>query len=91
MPEVLRYAGIDVAQGWLDVAVHGTGQPWRVTPDEQGIEGLIDTLREQGIDLVVLEATGGYEVPITAALGIEGIPAAVVNPRQVRELCPLPG
>ena len=85
MSEVSRYAGIDVAQSWLDVAVHGIGQPWRVTADEQGIEGLIGTLREQRIHLVVLEATGGYEVPITAALSIGGIPVAVVNPRQVRD------
>src|SRR3990170_263723 len=85
MPETLRYAGIDVAQGWLDVAIHGLGQPWRVTADEEGIEGLTGALREQGVHLVVLEATGGYEVPITASLGTAGIPVAVVNPRQVRD------
>lgn len=85
MTEALRYVGIDVAKDWLDVAVHGRGQPWRVTPDEQGVEGLISTLREQGVQLVVLEATGGYEIPITAALGTAGIPVAVVNPRQVRD------
>jgi hypothetical protein len=38
MPETLRYAGIDVAQGWLDVAIHGMGQPWRVTADEEAIK-----------------------------------------------------
>jgi transposase len=85
MPETLRYAGIDVAQGWLDVAIHGLGQPWRVTADAEGIESLVGTLREQGVHLVVLEATGGYEVPVTAALGVAGIPVAVVNPRQVRD------
>lgn len=85
MPETLRYAGIDVAQGWLDIAIHGLGQPWRVTADEEGIEGLMGALREQGVHLVVLEATGGYEAPITAALGLAGIPVAVVNPRQVRD------
>jgi transposase len=69
----------------LDVAIHGMGQPWRVTTDAEGIESLMGTLREQGVHLVVLEATGGYEVPITAALGIAGIPVAVVNPRQVRD------
>ena len=51
MPETLRYAGIDVAQGWLDVAIHGLGQPWRVTADEEGIEGLTGALREQGVHL----------------------------------------
>lgn len=85
MPKTLRYAGIDVAQSWLDVAIHGMGQPWRVTADEEGIESLTGTLREAEVHLVVLEATGGYEVPITAALGIAGIPVAVVNPRQVRD------
>ncbi len=85
IPEALQYAGIDVAKDCLDVAIHGLGQPWRVTPDEQGVEGLIGTLREQGVHLVVLEATGGYEVPITVALGTAGIPVAVVNPRQVRD------
>jgi len=85
MPETFRYAGIDVAQDWLDVAVYGIGQPWRVAYDEQGVEGLIGTLREQRIHLVVMEATGGYEVPITVALGTAGIPVAVVNPRQVRD------
>ena len=85
MPEASRYAGIDVAQGWLDVAIHGMGQPWPVTTDGEGIESLMGTLREAEVHLVVLEATGGYEVPITAALGIEGIPVAVVNPRQVRD------
>jgi transposase len=85
MPETLRYVGIDVAQDWLDVAVHGSGQPWRVRADEAGIADLVGTLREQQVHLVVLEATGGYEVPVTAALGIEGIPVAVVNPCQVRD------
>lgn len=85
MEEPVRYAGIDVAQDWVDVAIHGRGQPWQVTADEKGIEGLIGTLRERRVHLVVLEATGGYEVPITAALGAAGIPVAVVNPRQVRD------
>ncbi len=85
MTEALRCAGIDVAKDWLEVAIHGLGQPWRVMSDEQGVEGLIGTLGEQGVHLVVLEATGGYEVPITVALGTAGIPVAVVNPRQVRD------
>ncbi len=85
MQEELRYAGIDVAQEWLDVAVHGVGQPWRVTPDEAGLAQIIRTLRQQGVHLVVLEATGGLEVPIAASLSAAGIPVAVVNPRQVRD------
>jgi len=85
MTEALRYAGIDVAQDWLDVAIHGIGQPWRVTPDEQGVAHLIRSMQEQQVALVVLEATGGLEVPIAASLGAAGMAVAVVNPRQVRD------
>ena len=46
MTKALRYAGIDVAKDWLDVTIHGLGQPWRVTSDGQGMKGLIGTLRK---------------------------------------------
>lgn len=85
MEEALRYAGIDVAQDWLDVAIHGVGQPWRVTSDEQGVQDLIRALQEQGVALVVVEATGGLEIPLAVALDVAGIPVALVNPRQVRD------
>ncbi|MDP2662919.1 MAG: IS110 family transposase [Dehalococcoidia bacterium] len=85
MEEALRYAGIDVAQDWLDIAIHGVGQPWRVTSDEQGVQELIRALQEQGIALVVVEATGGLEIPLAVALDGAGIPVALVNPRQVRD------
>lgn len=85
MEEALRYAGIDVAQDWLDAAIHGVGQPWRVTSDEQGVQDLIRALQEQGVALVVVEATGGLEIPLAVALDVAGIPVAVVNPRQVRD------
>jgi transposase len=85
MEEALRYAGIDVAQDWLDVAIHGVGQPWRVTSDEQGVQDLIRALQEQGVALVVVEATGGLEIPLAVALDVAGISVALVNPRQVRD------
>ena len=74
MTEALRYAGIDVAQDWLDVAIHGVGQPWRVTSDEQGVQDLIHALQEQRVALVVVEATGGLEIPLAVALDVAGIP-----------------
>ena len=85
MEEAMRYAGIDVAQDWLDVAIHGVGQPWRVTSDEQGVQDLIRVLQEQGVAVVVVEATGGLEIPLAVALDVAGIPVALVNPRQVRD------
>lgn len=85
MTEAQLYVGIDVSKGYLDVAVRPTGQQWRVSNTEEGLGQLVERLQGLSPALVVLEATGGYEVPVAAALGTAGLPMAVVNPRQVRD------
>lgn len=87
---MVTWIGIDVAKTHLDVAVEG-GQTWRTVNDEEGITGLVTQLREQRPTLVVLEATGGYERDVTAALADASIPVAVVNPRQVRDFAKATG
>jgi transposase len=77
--------GIDVAKAYLDVAVRPGGPGERLANDEAGIARLGERLRAVRPALVVLEATGGLEVPVAAALATAGIPVAVVNPRQVRD------
>lgn len=79
------FVGIDVSKGWFDVAVRPTGAVWRALRDEAGIDDLVKRLEALRPRLVVLEATGGYEVPLVAALGMAQLPTAVVNPRQVRD------
>ena len=79
------FVGIDVSKDWVDVAVRPTGEAWRCAQDETSIEALVQRLRKLGPWLVVLEATGGYEVPLVVALGTANVPVAVVNPRQVRD------
>jgi len=79
------YVGIDVAKAHLDVAEGSTGARWRVANDEVGIAEALRHLELLAPALVVLEATGGYEAPVAAALGAAGLPVAVVNPRQVRD------
>jgi transposase len=77
--------GIDVAKATLDVAVRPTGEERQVANDPAGIAevvGWLQTLRPQ---LLVVEATGGYEAPLVAELAVAGLPVAVVNPRQVRD------
>jgi transposase len=87
----LTYVGIDVATARLDVAVRpgggGTGEQWVVGNDEAGIAVLGERLRalRPAPALVVLEATGGREIAVAAALATAGLPVAVVNPRQVRD------
>ncbi len=79
------YIGIDVSKAHLDLAAHLSGEAWRVTNDEAGINTIVTHLREVAPCLVVVEPTGGLELPLTAALGAAGLAVAVVNPRQVRD------
>ena len=79
------YVGIDVSKAHLDVAVIPVGEVWCTTNDEKGIVELKERLAAHSPALVVLEATGGYELPVAAALGAVGLWVAVVNPRQVRD------
>ena len=76
--------GIDVAKEHLDVHVRPTDEARRVTYDDAGVASLVTRLHALGPRIVVLEATGGYEVPLAATLTSAGVPVAVVNPRQIR-------
>src|SRR5215212_1415531 len=86
-----NYVGIDVAKDRLDVVLRPTGEYLGTTNDERGIKAVVRHLRkqeeeeEEEIALVVLEATGGLEQPVAAALAFAGVPVAIVNPRQVRD------
>lgn len=78
------YVGIDVSKDRLDVHVRPNGEAFAVTRDGKGLEALIDRLRLIAPALSVVEATGGFETIVAAALAGAGIPLAVVNPAQVR-------
>jgi transposase len=77
--------GIDVAKAALDVAVRPSGEERQLTNDPAGIAAVVGWLQTVRPRLIVLEATGGYEAPLVAELGIANLPVAVVNPRQVRD------
>ena len=79
------YVGIDVAKAKVDVAVRPTGERWEVPRDDAGIPQLVSELKTLGPSLVLLEATGGLELPLVAARAAEALPVVVVNPRQVRD------
>ena len=73
------FVGIDVAKARLDVAVRPTGEAWTASNDAAGIDAVVARLRAIAPALVVLEATGGLEVPLAAALAAAELPAAVVR------------
>jgi transposase len=77
--------GIDVSKEQLDVAVGSDGPEVSFANEENGIANLVAELRARNGALVVLEATGGFELPLAAALAAAHLPVAIVNPRQVRE------
>src|SRR5262249_2379545 len=62
-----------------------TQQAWRSPTEETGIAEWVRRLRPLSPQLIVLEATGGWERLLVAALALAALPVAVVNPRQVRE------
>jgi len=79
------FVGIDVAKAWLEVAALHSGELWRVENETKSIAQLIERLLGLAPKLIVMEATGGLEMPAAAALCRAGLPVVIVNPRQVRE------
>lgn len=78
------YVGIDVSKNTLDLQVlEGVQQQFLNTPE--GIQALLELLKSLTLERVALEATGGYERLLVAALLAAGMPVVVVNPRQVRD------
>ena len=79
------YVGMDVAQDHLDVQVSGEPAPWRVPRTEAGLEILCTRLAPVRPARIVMEVTGGLELPVAQALSAAGHAVARVNPRQVRD------
>jgi transposase len=84
-------AGIDVSKAVLDFAVLPSGELAQVGNDATGIEELSKKLKSLAADLVVMEATGGYETAVATALVSAGFRVAVVNPRQIRDFAKATG
>ena len=79
------FVGIDVSKDRLDVHLRPVGSAFAVARDAEGLDDLVERLSALAPALVVLEATGGFEITVAAALAAAGLPLAVVNPRQIRE------
>src|SRR5512132_2535102 len=79
------YVGIDVAKDRLDVAVLGERQERQVDNTSQGIAQLVVWIKELQPELIVVEATGGYQRAVVEALFHAGLSVAVVNPARVTQ------
>ena len=85
MEEVKRFVGIDVAKMVLDVFIGPSGKGFSVANNEVGIRELLGQLTPD--DFVILEATGGLEVPVASALATAGVAVAINQSQTDARLC----
>jgi transposase len=90
MPDTQVFVGIDVSKAQLDLACRPAGR-FAASNDEAGVAQVLARLRATPPTLVVVEATGGLEIPLVGALAAAGVPVVVVNPRQVRDFAKAAG
>jgi transposase len=83
-PAAPTFVGIDVAKDRLDVHLRPADEAFALSRDGAGLEALVERLMALAPTLVVLEATGGFEVVVAGALAAAELPLVVVNPRQIR-------
>lgn len=88
---VQSFVGIDVSRDALDVATVPVRADWQAPNTEAGIATLVTQLKGVAPTLIVLEATGGYELAVTSALAAADLPVVVVNPRQIRDFAKATG
>ncbi|UZF94811.1 IS110 family transposase [Bosea sp. NBC_00550] len=84
-PAPPSFVGIDVSKDRLDVHVLPSGDAFAVARNGKGLDELLTALRCRSVGLIVIEATGGYELTVSAAIAAADLPLAVVNPRQIRD------
>ena len=84
-PAEVCFVGIDVSSKQLDVGVLPGGELEEFVNDSRGIKRLVKSLARRNVELIVMEATGGYEIDAAVALHRAGLAVVVVNPRQVRD------
>jgi len=83
--DVQAFFGIDVSSQSLDLADFPASLAETFSNDPDGIARLVERLRDRPVSRIVVEATGGYEVPLVVALHEASLPVVLVNPRQVRD------
>lgn len=79
------FVGVDVSKDRLDVAAWPVEKRWTVKTEPEEMERLVEELRALAPQVVVMEATGGLEMPLAVLLDAAEVPLAIVNPRPVRD------
>jgi transposase len=85
------FIGVDIAKTSFEFVAHGDDRHFSLSNDEAGIQQAIRQIKQFSPELIVLEATGGFELPLVAALSMANLPVVVINPRQVRNFAKATG
>jgi transposase len=80
-----HFVGIDIAKDWFDVAVLGEKRTRQFANTKKGIRELVRWMNQLQPELIVVEATGGYEEALVLSLFEAGLPVALVSPQRVRQ------
>jgi len=86
-----KFVGIDVSKARLDVDCLPVSTARQFSNDAGGIAALVQWLLGSGVERIVVEATGGYEIAVASALAAAGLPVVVVNPKRVRDFAKAQG
>jgi transposase len=91
MSKEQTYVGVDISKENLDVAIAASDRKWRFGNNPAGIGKAMEAFNGLVPVLVVFEATGGLELSLWEAMTEAGIPAAPINPRQIRDFAKAKG
>lgn len=80
-----RFAGVNATSNMIEVAVRPTGEIWKTDAADESITATAAKLQGIQPELVVMEGTGTYELPLAGLFATVGLPFAIVNPRSLRE------
>jgi transposase len=80
-----RFVGLNATSQMIEVAIRPTGELWKTDFADEEITATASKLKGMQPTLVVMEATGTYELPVAGNLATVGVPFAIVNPRSIRE------
>jgi transposase len=83
--------GIDIAKQYFDMYVLCSRQHHRLDNTAEGVRQCVQVCKAATPELIVMEATGGYELALACALQAEGLPVAIVNPRRIRDFAKAAG
>jgi len=90
-PKSNVFIGVDVSKKRLDVAVRPSGEHNSFTNDEAGIAQMTDCLGRLSPEMILFEATGGWQMNAVNALAARRLPVVIINPRQVRDFAKATG